>query len=546
MVLPSSENAKRPAARRPTTRSSAAAMPSSSTADDSSSSSVQILDPIPASTPDATSVDTTDSDDTSDSDDAVGGGGGSAPSWSAAGRIASSLRSQKALDALCRKHGVDTREFAALPAGDRRACSPPPPGAVCVYADALEAGMRVPLRPFFAEVLTHFGLAPTQLAPNCWRIMAAFAALSRSAGVQPPPVAVFRHFFSLRSLKFKGLYCFLAKDTAGVLFTGLPDSITFKGWKEGYFFLKSLSAPWPCPVIWGEPTKKSTADPMLTSEEKGMVEKLRRVRGGAAIDIRTYLGEGDFAAATTVPAAPKQHPPSPPLPTTTGAKGMDPSTYAMIQKMRAEKAAAEAAAAAQKVAVKSEPGSGSGDAPDWAPSTGKKRKLADEDKAPPGFPSAAARQDRKPPVQHAPDRHDGDTVDWEAARQLLQGIVTPARERAFLVANPFNVIASSYVATLQAANYATASLGHALKLQEELEKARAELAEAKKAAAEEVESAKAAAVQEFLGSEEHERRLVEEALKGYERGMDDMKRVALRLRPDIDPARLFVPPGGFR
>jgi hypothetical protein len=57
-------------------------------------------------------------------------------------------------------------------------------------------------------------------------------------------------------------------------------------------------------------------------------------------------------------------------------------------------------------------------------------------------------------------------------------------------------------------------LGHALKLQEELEKA------------------KAAAV--------------EAALKGYERGMEDMKRVALRLRPDIDAAQLFVPPGGFQ
>ncbi|CAN6202354.1 unnamed protein product [Urochloa humidicola] len=518
------------AARRSTTRSSAAAMPSSSTPADSSSSSVQILDPIPARTPDATTA-----VDTSDSDDGSGvGRGGSAPSWPAAERIASSLRSQKALDALCKKHGVDTREFAPLLAGDRRACSPPPPGAVCVYADALEAGMRVPLRSFFAEFLSYFGLAPSQLAPNCWRVMAAFAALCRSAGVHPPPVAVFRHHFGLRALKnVKGIYCFVGKDTGVALFTGLPDSI--KGWKERFFFLKSSSsAPWPCPVLWGEPTKKSMADPMLTSEEKGVVEKLLRVRGAAAIDVRTYLGvgEGNFAEATTIPAAaPKPNPPLPPHPTASGAKGMemDPSTYAMIQKMRAEKAAAEAAAA-PKVAVrlKSEPGDGSGDPPDWAPSTGKKRKLA-EDK-----------------LQHAPDRHDGDTVDWEAARHLLQGIVTPARERAFLVANPFNVIASSYVATLQAANYASASLGHALKLQEELEKARAELAEAKKAAAAEVESAKAAAVQEFLGSEEHQLRLVEEALKGYERGMEDMKRVALGLRPDIDPARLAVPPGGFR
>ncbi|CAN6214901.1 unnamed protein product [Urochloa humidicola] len=536
VLLPSCENAKRPAARR-LTRSSAAAMPSSHITADSSSSSVQILDPIPARTPDATTVDTSDSD----SEDG-GGGFGSTPTWRAAGRIASSFRSQKALDVLCKKHGVDTREFTPLPAGDRRACSPPPPGAVCVYADALEAGMRLPLRPFFAEVLTHFGLAPSQLTPNCWRVMAAFAALSRSAGVHPPPVAVFRHFFSLRSLKVKGFYYFAATDTDVALFTGLPDSINFKGWKERFFFLKSWSSvPWPCPVLWGEPTKKSTGDPMLTSEEKDIVEKLLRVRGAAAIDIRAYLGEGNLAAATIIPAAPKPPPASPPRPTTTtGGKGMGPSTCAMIQKMRAEKVAA---ATAPKVAVKSEPGSS--DAPDWTATTGKKRKLAEEN-APPGFPSTAGRQDRKPPLQQAPYRHDGDTVDWEAARQLLQGIVTPARERAFLVANPFNVIASSYVATLQAANYATASLGCALKLQEELEKARGELAEAKKAAAAEVESAKAAAVQEFLGSEEHERRLVEEALKGYERGMDDMKRVALRLRPDIDPARLAVPPGGFR
>jgi translation initiation factor 2B subunit (eIF-2B alpha/beta/delta family) len=124
---------------------------------------------------------------------------------------------------------------------------------------------------------------------------------------------------------------------------------------------------------------------------------------------------------------------------------------------------------------------------------------------------------------------------------------------------------------MQAVNYATASLGHALKLQDELDKAKAELAEAKKAAASlgdamrlqdelekaktelaeakkaaaaEVESAKAAAVQEAM--KKQRRRLVEEALKGYERGLEDMKRVALKLRPDIDPARLNVPPGGFR
>ncbi|KAL6606732.1 hypothetical protein ACP70R_042385 [Stipagrostis hirtigluma subsp. patula] len=518
-------------------------MPSSAS---SSSSSVQILDmppsprrvdPIPARAPGATR----DNSDTDDDDDDCGGSG-SALSRRAAEGFASSFRSRESLDALCRKHGVP-EEFTALPPGDdRRACSPPPKGAVCVYAHALEAGMRLPLHPFFCDVLGHFGVTPSQIAPNGWRIMAAFLALSRSAGVaQPPPVAVFRHFFALVPFKFKGWYCFRGKDTAGALFTGLPHSI--KGWKEGFFFLKS-PAPWPCPVQWGEPTKSSTAEPVLTAEEKSMAAKLLRERGPKVIDLGTYLTESTIAAATTILPCPSRAPPSPSR-RAAGAKGMDPSTYAMMQNLRAEKA---------EVAVKREPGGG--DTPGWTPLSGKKRK-PEEDKAPKeeldhgSVPGARApprfsghRDHRKP--QHAPDRHDGDTAEWEAARQLLQGVVTPSRERAFAAAKPTDVIASTYIAVLQAANYATFSLEHARRLQDDLEKAKAELAEAKMAAAVEAESAKAAAVEEFLVSKEHERRLVEEALKGYERGMEDMKRVAVGLCPGIDEARLIVPPGGFR
>ena len=112
----------------------------------------------------------------------------------------------------------------------------------------------------------------------------------------------------------------------------------------------------------------------------------------------------------------------------------------MLQNMRAEKAAAEAAAAA-KVAAMSEPGCS---APPAAENNTKEATGHGSASVAPGF---CTRQKRK--LEHAPDRHDGDTVEWEAARQLLQGVITPARERAFLVANPFTVIATSYVATLQ-------------------------------------------------------------------------------------------------
>jgi len=56
---------------------------------------------------------------------------------------------------------------------------------------------------------------------------------------------------------------------------------------------------------------------------------------------------------------------------------MDPSRYAMLQNMRAEKAAAEAAAAA-KVAAMSEPGCSA--PPGWTPLSGKKRPAEDDTK----------------------------------------------------------------------------------------------------------------------------------------------------------------------
>ncbi|CAL5046318.1 unnamed protein product [Urochloa decumbens] len=507
-------------------------MPSSS----SSSSSLYIIgasssplraDPVRARAPDA-APDGGDSDD-----EAVSGGG--ARSTTVAERFASSFRTQDSLDALCRKYGVPEQFRPILPAGHHRACSPPPPGSVCVYAHALEAGMRLPLHGFFCEALAHFGVAPSQVAPNGWRVMAAFV--------------------------LKGWYWFRGKDSAGALFKGLPHSL--KGWKEEFFFLRSPT-PWPCPVTWGEPSKGSTAEPVLTREEKGIAAKLLRAHG-AAVDLKTYLSESNLAAAM-ITGAPSQPPPPPaaaPSPrTASSSKGMDPSVYDMMKSMRAAKAA-QASGEKAKVVVKSEPGSD-------ATYFGKKRKPEDGrahgsvsgsglcSPAPPGFTQKTPRssvRDHDPEPRHVPD---GDTAGWEAARQTLQSIVSPSRERTFSAEKPSDVIQSSYVTMLQAANCVSFSLGYALELEEklaarereadarrrELAQAKAGLAAAEKASAAEARSAREAAVKEYLGSTEHVLRLAEHALAGYERGMDDMKRAALRRYSHLDPEQLVVPPDG--
>lgn len=275
-------------------------MPSSA----SSSSSLYI---IGASSPRGTAgADLVDIGSDTDDDDVTSSGADALLSRPTAERFVSSFRTQESLAALCKKHGVP-EQFTPLPGGDLRACSAPPPGAACVYAHALEAGLRVPLHPFFAEALTHFGLAPSQIAPNGWRAMAGFAVLCHFAGV-PAYLAVFRHFFTLCALKLKGWYCFRGKDAAGALFTGLPKSR--KGWKEAFFFLRS-PAPWPCPVKWGEPAKSATAEPVLTKEQKSVAAKLLRAHG-TAVDLRTYLCESNIAAAMITGGPPPVPPRSPP------------------------------------------------------------------------------------------------------------------------------------------------------------------------------------------------------------------------------------------
>ncbi|KAM3194944.1 hypothetical protein ACQJBY_071164 [Aegilops geniculata] len=213
--------------------------------------------------------------------------------------FASILATQGEVDALCRVHGVP-EGFTALPAGDLRANSTPPPGAICVYAQALEAGMRVPLDGFLREALAHFGVAPAQLTPNGWRMMAGFLALCHLTGV-PPSLAVFRRFFLLSNVSQKhkkGWYYFRTRDSSGLRFTGTPHpySIPYKDWKHEFFFLSSPE-PWPCAVEWSEPSKSSLMMPVLTGEENGWAAKLLRAHGGAAVDLNAYLTTSNLAAA---------------------------------------------------------------------------------------------------------------------------------------------------------------------------------------------------------------------------------------------------------
>ncbi|CAM0913030.1 unnamed protein product [Alopecurus aequalis] len=470
---------------------------------------------------------------------------------SEAKRVTSRLRSRETLRSICKKYSIPDG-FDPILAGDLSSCSLPPPGSVCVYVDLLDAGMRLPLHPFYGAVLSHFGIAPGQLVPNSWRVLAGFVVLSHFAG-EAPSLAVFRYFFALcpNGVGQNKLYSFRGKDAVRLLF-GRLNGAYVKWWKEEFFFLSS-SAPWPCPVQWGEPCRSATLAPSLTGEEKAVADKLLRVRGDCPIDLSRYLHERNMAAAEIIRPAPS---PSP------NPQGMEAPANVTMEDVRAKNAGK----------VKSEPVLDR-NVPPCAPSFGKKRKLAeDREKSessasdiscPPGFSAPlmppATSKDCGKEWSALCQQHGGDTCDWEAARKLLQGIVTPSRERELAASKPANVVASSYVSLLQTANEVSFSLGYALELEdklraskretdelrarerdaaEEADALRAELREAKAELAE----TKAAAAWGFSGSSrEQARALAEREQRGYERGMEDMKRAALRRYPHLDPARLVVP-----
>ena len=59
---------------------------------------------------------------------------------------------------------------------------------------SLQNGLRFPLPGFVLELLHDYGVAPSQLAPNAWRIIAAFYIGCHIIGVAPTS-RLFRSFF---------------------------------------------------------------------------------------------------------------------------------------------------------------------------------------------------------------------------------------------------------------------------------------------------------------------------------------------------------------
>ena len=108
------------------------------------------------------------------------------------------------------------------------------PGMVCFFEVAFDNGLRFPLHPFIKQVLQHFHICPSQLAPNGWGILVGLLVFFRDRGLGVPNVALLLHLFNPMATA-EGFIYFPRRIGAPLVISDLPSS--HRTWKVRYFFV---------------------------------------------------------------------------------------------------------------------------------------------------------------------------------------------------------------------------------------------------------------------------------------------------------------------
>ena len=112
------------------------------------------------------------------------------------------------------------------------------PGMVCFFKVAFDNGLRFPLHPFIKEVLQHFNICPSQLAPNGWGILVGLLAFFRDRGLGVPNVALLLQLFNPTATG-EGFIYFSRRYGTLLVISDLPSS--HRLWKGRYFFVSGFN-----------------------------------------------------------------------------------------------------------------------------------------------------------------------------------------------------------------------------------------------------------------------------------------------------------------
>ncbi|KAL2471556.1 hypothetical protein Adt_39692 [Abeliophyllum distichum] len=136
----------------------------------------------------------------------------------------------------------DDIEFV-VPGPDDRA-DDPPLGTVALNQAILAAGLRLSFPRVVRKFLREWGIAPTQLCPNGWRILIGLLVLWDQLGFPRPSIGDFHSLYSFKSdgKRSGWWYASVKAKTGSSVVTQTPDSI--KNWKKFWFFVRG---PWQFP-----------------------------------------------------------------------------------------------------------------------------------------------------------------------------------------------------------------------------------------------------------------------------------------------------------
>ncbi|KAK0574545.1 hypothetical protein LWI29_025263 [Acer saccharum] len=137
-----------------------------------------------------------------------------------------------------------------------RAARNPPENTVAIYGAMLSCGVTLPLQPFIARFLTEAQIAPSQLAPDSYRILMCLGLMWKLKGYEPPTPREIHHLYTLRQAGNSGTYFLLSSPVENWIPEGVanPGQVEISGdekkkgfiwgfpssnkrWKNSWFFL---------------------------------------------------------------------------------------------------------------------------------------------------------------------------------------------------------------------------------------------------------------------------------------------------------------------